>query len=156
MFSFHFLLLVCPSMHLCTSPKCSFWNKWWFYNRWFLNFSYLYCVWEDHSRVHTILPLFLLYCFKILFVARGIIGLKYVIRRYGGGMSSAKAALESDTRVSCSIFSAWRKKKRRGETIWFSPLEYLISTQILLHFIIERSHANDVGACFRGRKKKES
>ncbi|KAJ0084126.1 hypothetical protein Patl1_29871 [Pistacia atlantica] len=60
---------------------------------WFINFSYIHCFREDHSRVCLI---------------------------YGGGMSSAKAALESDTRVLA--FEAGRKHKIRVNAISAGPL----------------------------------
>lgn len=150
----YFLSFLVPCLSIYTFmyfPKMFLWNEWWFYNRWFFNFSDLYCVWEDNSRVHISLSLVLLYSLDDIllnfkFVARGV----------------------TQWNISCAdMEEVWVLPKQhsrvtpewvvtRGETIWFSPLEYLISTQILLHFIIERSHANDVGACFRGRKKKES
>lgn len=70
--------------------------------RWICNFSYIHCFREDHSWVCWI-------CFKAhklvyfdhIFLSKV---LKFLVCRYGGGMSSAKAALESDTRVSFFFF----------------------------------------------------
>lgn len=60
----------------------------------------LHSFWEDNSWVNTLSMfitsklwvLLLMFCF-------------YCFSRYGGGMSSAKAALESDTRVWTSVWS---------------------------------------------------
>lgn len=66
--------------------------------RWCLNFTHIHCLWKDHSRV----------CFiEILIFRNWFCSVKRLwcpihllfTCRYGGGMSSAKAALESDTRV---------------------------------------------------------
>lgn len=68
--------------------------------RWLFYFSYLHCFWEDHSRVLS--PFFAYSIFHVPEVRTfyRIMEFYYFIHRYGGGMSSAKAALESDTRVS--------------------------------------------------------
>ncbi|KAL9315564.1 hypothetical protein ACSQ67_016565 [Phaseolus vulgaris] len=68
-----------------------------------------------------------IYCFylHVLVVDGSAISLTYIaseriIPGYGGGMSSAKAALESDTRVLA--FEAGRKKRIRVNTISAGPL----------------------------------
>lgn len=66
------------------------------------NFSNIHCLRTDYSGVHLCFPGFLNWLiilatnyFQGLFLA--FLMFTY---RYGGGMSSAKAALESDTQVS--------------------------------------------------------
>ncbi|XP_058070973.1 enoyl-[acyl-carrier-protein] reductase [NADH] 1, chloroplastic-like [Magnolia sinica] len=64
-----------------------------------------------------------------------------IILRYGGGMSSAKAALESDTKVLA--FEARRRHKIRVNTISASPLRSRAAKAIgFIDMMIDYSSAN--------------
>ncbi|KAK9274331.1 hypothetical protein L1049_019145 [Liquidambar formosana] len=70
-----------------------------------------------------------------------ILNLQYITHRYGGGMSSAKAALESDTRVLA--FEAGRKHKIRVNTISAGPLRSRAAKAIgFIDMMIDYSLAN--------------
>lgn len=67
--------------------------------------------------------------------------LERIIPGYGGGMSSAKAALESDTRVLA--FKAGRKRKIRVNTISAGPLRSRAAKEIgFIDMMIDYSIAN--------------
>ena len=87
--------------------------------RWSFNFAYLHCFGEDNSGVSLKLHYnsFIKNLFLFLFPQS-----VPDFDSYGGGMSSAKSALESDTRVLA--YEAGRKGKIRVNTIsagTFSP-----------------------------------
>ncbi|KAJ6961297.1 hypothetical protein NC652_000264 [Populus alba x Populus x berolinensis] len=66
-----------------------------------------------------------------------------IIPGYGGGMSSAKAALESDTRASVLAFEAGRKNRIRVNTISAGPLRSRAAKAIgFIDTMIEYSLAN--------------
>jgi hypothetical protein len=78
-------------------------------------------------------PLFAsLFLFTELSLLIGCCNSNISIHRYGGGMSSAKAALESDTRVSLHFFSTYQKNVKK-----FAFLFCLcISNYNLPHFLV--------------------